>query len=254
MSVYYYCSRIMPETKSWNDLEKVLNVDLEGKKRKITYISGCMRENVAPKKIKEESKSYRNGAAKNLTKLGIEFGEFNLFWKNEEYAEMVDQVFQSDVIYLLGGNPVEQMNYIHSNGLRFILKDYPGIVIGVSGGAMTMSSKMIIPACGTTYPETEIYNGLKLCDINVLPHYDINSESNTIAVKDGDINVDDVLDISRQYDIIGLPNESILRCSDDGIYVLGDNPSILKNGNMEEASVISDKIDDVKVKKLVYKK
>lgn len=254
MAVYYYCSRLMPDTKCWADLERTLNLDLEGKRKKITYISGCMNSRLAPKKIKEESKSYRNGATKNLTKLGIEFDEFNLFWKNDDYAEMVDQIFQSNLIYLLGGNPVEQMNYIHSNGLRFILKDYPGIVLGVSGGAMTMSSKIIVPACGDVYPETKVYSGLNLIDINVFPHFEVNEDTNSLMVKDGEIAMDEILSISEKYDMVGLSNGSILRCSSDGIHVLGENPQIITNGNVVDASLVDDQIDDINVKRLVYKR
>lgn len=253
MAIYYYCSRIMPDTKCWDDLEKTLNIDLEGKRRKITYISACMNNNLAPKKVKEESKSYRNGATKNLTKLGIEFDDFNLFWKDEDYGKMVDQIFTSDVIYLLGGNPVEQMNFIRSNGLKYILRDYPGIIIGVSGGAMTMSSKIIVPACGTVYPETMIYDGLGLTDMNVFPHFVLDDEKN-ITVKDGKIDSNVLREISNKYKMVGLPNESILRCSEDGIYVLGEEPDIIEAGEFVHQDLIDDKIDDVKVKKLVYKK
>ena len=81
MAKYYYCSRIMPETRSFGDLKNLLNLDLEGKRRKITYISGSMNRSLAPKEVKALSKSYRNGASKNLVQLGIDMQSFTLLWK-----------------------------------------------------------------------------------------------------------------------------------------------------------------------------
>jgi len=242
----------MPNTKYWEDLGRLLNRDLEGKRNIITYISGCMRDQCSLKKIREESKSYRDGAAQNLAKLGIKFSQSNLLWKDDDYDRMVYQILSSDVVYLLGGNPMQQMKFISDHNLKFVLQDYSGIIIGVSSGAMTMSSKIILPACGEVYPENTMLDGIDLFGISVFPHFDYHSADESLTVKDGVVQMDDLRKLSQFGDIIGLPNESILRCAEDGICAIGDMPSLLIDGEIKQFDIISDQVDDVKVKKLVY--
>ena len=155
----------MPNTRSWDDLKKLLNIDLEGKRKKITYISGCIDD-------KSKSKSYRNGASKNLIELGIDMQDFNLLWKDSDSNEMINQILESDMVYLLGGNPHEQTKYIKKNGLEDILHSYNGIIVGVSCGSMTMSKNVIIPKCGEKYLKEDIKSGIGLTNISVFPHFD----------------------------------------------------------------------------------
>ena len=253
MAIYYYCSRIMPNTKCWEDLKSLLNMDLEGKRRKITYISGCIND-------KSKSKSYRNGASKNLVELGIDMQEFTLLWKNGVVEkkilgdmttdEMSEQILESDLVYLLGGNPHDQTRYIKGNNLDTILHSYNGIIVGVSSGSMTMSENVIVPPCGEKYPTQDVRKGIGLTNLSVFPHIDYSLNQETIETKDGNIQMEDLLSISNSYDILGLPNESIIRCSNDAIHLIGDLPHLLSGGNVYDTKVTEEQLDDLKVKKL----
>lgn len=243
MAIYYYCSRIMPDTACWDDLKKLLNIDLEGKRRKITFISGAIDD-------KAKSKSYRNGASKNLAELGIEMQEFTLLWKHTNSSEMEEQILEADMVYLLGGNPYNQTKYIKDNGLENILSSYSGIIVGVSCGAMTMSKNVIVPPCGGTYPVADIKHGLGLTDLSVFPHFDYDLNQSEVETKDGIIEISELLSISSGQQIIGLPNESILRCSGNDLYLMGKTPYIIADGDVYETDITEEKMDNLKVKKL----
>lgn len=254
MAKYYYCSRIMPETRSFDSLKNLLNLDLEGKRRKITYISGSMSNALAPKEIKALSKSYRNGASKNLVQLGIDMESFTLLWKMQKKEELIEEIADSDMIYLLGGNPIEQLAYIKNNGLDEILHSYDGIIVGVSGGAMTMSKTLIVPPCGEKYKECTIQKGLGLSSLNIMPHTSCDKGQNLIQTKDGYIDLNDLLNISRQYEMLGLSNDGIIRYTEEGIYILGDIPCLLSGGKIHNLDYTEEKLDNTLVKKLIYKK
>ena len=243
MAIYYYCSRIMPGTSCWEGLKNLLNIDLEGKRRKITFISGSIND-------KSKSKSYRNGASKNLVELGIEMEEFTLLWKDDNQAYMVDQVLEADIVYLLGGNPHNQTRYIKDHGLEDIFGSYNGIIVGVSCGAMTMSKNVIVPPCGETYPSADIRPGIGLSDLSIFPHFDYAINQSKVETKDGYIEIQELLKISNEYKMLGLPNESIIRCHGGDTHLLGESPYIISEGNVYYANVTEDKLDTEKVKKL----
>ena len=254
MAKYYYCSRIMRVTRSFGDLKNLLNLDLEGKRRKITYISGSMNRSLAPKEVKALSKSYRNGASKNLVQLGIDMQSFTLLWKSQKKEELVEEILNSDIVYLLGGNPIEQLAYIKTNGLDEILRSYEGIIVGVSGGAMTMSNYLIVPPCGEKYKECIIQKGLGLSRLNVMPHTSYTPEQNLIQTKDGNIDWNDLLKISKEYELLGLSNEGIIRYTEEGIYILGDIPCLLSDEKIHNLDYKEEKIDHILVKKRIDKK
>ena len=243
MAIYYYCSRITPDTKSWEDLKKLLNIDLAGKREKITFISGCIND-------KSKSKSYRNGASKNLVELGLAMKDFTLLWKNTNPKEMAEQIQDADIVYLLGGNPHEQTSYIKDNCLDDVLRSYNGIVIGVSCGSMTMSKNVITPKCGEKYQTEDIRTGLQLTNLSVFPHFDYAIGQETVNVKDGYILISDLLKISNNHDILALPNEAIIRYSNEDIYLMGEIPYLLSGGSINKVHTTEDTLDNIKIKKL----
>ena len=84
------------------------------------------------------------------------------------------QLLSADVIFLAGGHVPTQNNYFKQIGLKEILQNYDGIVIGQSAGSMNSAS---IVYCQPEYEE-ELLNknfqkrltGLGLTDIMLMPH------------------------------------------------------------------------------------
>ncbi|MBQ7848738.1 MAG: Type 1 glutamine amidotransferase-like domain-containing protein [Clostridia bacterium] len=88
-----------------------------------------------------------------------------------------DMVANSDVILLAGGHVPTQNAFFRELGLRALLADYPGVVMGVSAGSMNAADvvyaqpeeagEAVDPAYQRFLP------GLGLTQVNILPHYNM---------------------------------------------------------------------------------
>lgn len=106
---------------------------------------------------------YKNKIVKWFRNIGINFKENYL-------ASLDDELKTYDVIFLMGGNAVNQMDIINKIKLKTII-NAAKIVIGVSAGAINLSKEVIYY---NNYSEKlEIYDGIGLININVYPHFDI---------------------------------------------------------------------------------
>lgn len=93
--------------------------------------------------------------------------------RNEEEAP--ELIAESDIIVLAGGHVPTQNAFFQRIGLRDLIQDFPGIVMGISAGTMNCAD--------TVYAQPELEGesidpdyqrylpGLGLTDVNVLPHY-----------------------------------------------------------------------------------
>lgn len=90
----------------------------------------------------------------------------------EEAAELIAW---SDLIILAGGHVPTQNRFFQEIGLAGLLRDYPGIIMGISAGSMNsadvvyaqpeLEGESIDPSYERWLP------GLGLTDIHILPHY-----------------------------------------------------------------------------------
>lgn len=83
-------------------------------------------------------------------------------------------VEQSDLLILMGGHVPTQNAFFQKIGLRELLKDYPGVIMGISAG--TMNAAEVVYAQPEADGESDpgfrrFYPGLGLTQINVCPHY-----------------------------------------------------------------------------------
>ena len=94
--------------------------------------------------------------------------------RNEDQAGPLIQ--SSNLIILAGGHVPTQNRFFRKIGLRALLKDYEGVVIGISAGSMNAADvvyaqpeeagEAVDPAYQKFLP------GLGLTQVNLLPHYD----------------------------------------------------------------------------------
>lgn len=80
----------------------------------------------------------------------------------------------SDIIFLAGGHVPTQNAFFQEIGLREILEDYDGVVMGISAGSMNMADVVYVQPeePGESVPEFERFvPGLGLTDVNICPHY-----------------------------------------------------------------------------------
>lgn len=128
----------------------------------------------------------------------------------------------SDVIYLMGGNPFTQIEYINDNGYNFLLKDFQGVILGTSAGAMNLA-KYSYYSKDEDYENSLFYKGLEIVDVTIDPHFDINNEEQ----------VNEAKEYSKEHKIIGLPNESAVRIENDDIKYI-NKCFLFNSGKMED--------------------
>lgn len=137
------------------------------------------------------------------------FDNIGISFKENHLVSLDDELNDYDVIFLMGGNPIKQIEIINKINLRNIINKAK-VVIGVSAGAINLSNEAIYY---NDYSEKiEIYNGISLTDINVYPHFDINNKEFLEEVKM----------VSKIKALIALPNESFIKLDDEQIEFCGD--------------------------------
>lgn len=126
---------------------------------------------------------------------GMPFGEFAVLdHRNAEYA--AEMIAESHMLILAGGHPPTQNRFFQEIGLKELLEDFPGIVLGISAGTMNAAIEVYAqpeqPGEGIAPEYEKFYPGLGLTHVQVLPHYQ--------QVKD------DVLDGLRLFEDIAYPD------------------------------------------------
>lgn len=121
-----------------------------------------------------------------------------------------DELKSYDVIFLMGGNPINQIEIINKINLKNIINKAK-VVIGVSAGAINLSKEAIY--FNDYSKKVEMYDGIGLTDINVYPHFDITNKDF----------VEEVKMVSRLKSLIALPNNSFIKIDDKQIKFIGDS-------------------------------
>lgn len=90
-------------------------------------------------------------------------------------ADAVRIITLSDFLILAGGHVPTQMAFFHQIGLRQILRDYTGVVMGISAGTMNSASTVYVqpelPGESLDPDFVRFAPGLGLTDLMLLPHY-----------------------------------------------------------------------------------
>ena len=137
------------------------------------------------------------------------FNNMNIYFKESYLANFEDELKDYDVIFLMGGNPINQIEIIKNINLKKIINK-ASLIIGVSAGAINSSNEAIYY---NDYNEKiENYKGLGLTNINVYPHFDINNNEFVKEVKM----------VSKIKSLIALPNDSFIRIDNKSIKLVGD--------------------------------
>ena len=78
---------------------------------------------------------------------------------------------QNRVYFLMGGNPITQLELIKFYNLEQTIKNHDGVVIGFCAGAINVSKYSIITSDGD-FEKPFWYHGLGRIDISIEPHFD----------------------------------------------------------------------------------
>lgn len=148
------------------------------------------------------------------------FDNIGISFKENHLVSLVDELNDYDVIFLMGGNPIKQIEIINKINLKYLINKAK-VVIGVSAGAINLSNEAIYY---NDYSEKiEIYDGIGLIDINVYPHFDINNKEFLEEIKM----------VSKIKALIALPNESFIKLDDEQIEFCGDCYKVVNDNIIE---------------------
>ena len=152
--------------------------------------------------------------------------------RNPEQAAALIQ--SSDVILLSGGHVPTENAFFRQIGLRALLADYPGVIMGVSAGSMNAADVVYAqpeePGEAVDPDYRRFIPGLCLTDKNILPHYNMVRDN----ILDGlrlfeDISFAD----SRGHTFYVLPDGSYI-LEAEGTSTLYGEAWKLQNGVMEK--------------------
>ena len=104
---------------------------------------------------------------------GMPFSHYAVL-DNDNAYEARKLVRESDLIVLAGGHVPTQNAFFHKIRLPELLRDYGGVVLGISAGSMNMAATVYAQPeePGESSPEYERFiPGLGLTEVNILPHY-----------------------------------------------------------------------------------
>ena len=158
----------------------------------------------------EKSESYKEIIEKSLSLSGVKF-DFSDLLDSRNALFTRSLVKNSDLIVLLGGDPITQMDFFNSIEFKEKLKGYEGCLLGISAGSINLAKKSYCSQ-DEDVEKSIFYKGLGLVDLTIEPHFDINDKERleNVLLKD-----------SEQHSFIALPNESFIVVNDD-IKVYGD--------------------------------
>lgn len=153
---------------------------------------------------------------KELVKLfndiNIKFNNIYLIDNRVDSNSSKELIKKSDIIFLMGGDPKQEMDSIIEYDLVSDIKTKEGIIIGVSAGSMNQITNVIY--------KDEIdnniivkYKGLGFFDTNIYPHVDINNKDY----------LQEIFEVSKYGKILCLPNSSFIRIEDNKVDIIGEH-------------------------------
>lgn len=114
-----------------------------------------------------------NEMAAAFREAGMEFSRlYKLDRRNQRDAQML--IWKSDLIILSGGHVPTQNAFFREIGLKELLVNYQGVILGISAGTMNAAARVYAQPeeAGESAPDFQRFlPGLGITQVNVLPHY-----------------------------------------------------------------------------------
>ena len=119
-------------------------------------------------------------------KSGFPFGKFRML-ERRNCSEAAKMVNESGLVMLCGGHVPTQNRFFNEIGLKEILQEYGGVVIGCSAGSMNCAdfvySHPELPGEASDPSYNRFLRGLALTDINMVPHYEDTKDARVDGIR-----------------------------------------------------------------------
>ena len=135
-------------------------------------------------------------------------------------VEIEKKISESDLVYLTGGVPSVLVERLEKSGIRSLLRDFDGVIVGRSAGALALCQKCII-TCKNTL-EAKIINGLGLVDLTLKTHYKLGIDEK-------------MKELSKTQDIFAVPKSSAI-VYDNGYLSFINNVYLFSKGEKQTLS------------------
>jgi dipeptidase E len=136
------------------------------------------------------------------------------------FAEIKGKISESDLVYLTGGVPSVLLERLMKLGIGSLFKDFEGVIVGRSAGALALCRKCVI-TCKSTL-ELKVIDGLGLVDLTLKAHYRSCTDEK-------------LKELSKTQDIFALPKGSSLVC-DEGKLSAINNVYLFSKGERQHFS------------------
>ena len=155
---------------------------------------------------------------------GLQFKEYIYVDDNNKH-KIKEYIEKADLIDLCGGHLPTCNAFIQELDLKELLKEFNGVIIGTSGGAMNMAETVYcIPEIEGEHTDKNFnryLKGLGLTNINIIPHFQYFV---TMQFSDGIKIVEDViLPDSANTPMIALPDGSYVVQQGEKIKIYGES-------------------------------
>lgn len=159
--------------------------------------------------------NYLPNILKCFTKIGIKFADVIRldYDTTKDAANAASKLDDEKTYFLMGGNPLTQMEIIEKLNLIDAIRKYDGLVIGFCAGAINLSKYSIITS-DEDFNKPQSYNGINRVPIIVEPHYNNNNDEERNA---------EIKEFAKKYNetIYAIPDESIIIMEDDDLKEVG---------------------------------
>jgi len=234
MKVNYFCSGFDIKNAFWPELAERFKNEMVDTKS-IVYIPG------SPQKIEKAKMKYVPAFTEHFRKAGIQFESSYLISPEMDSEEAKNLIDNASFIMLMGGDPFAQKEMCEKIEILENLKNYNGVMLGFSAGAMLMSRNIIITPCSAEYPDFHIEPGMNLSGISIYPHnnFDGNEYPEKVCAGDEIYDRNDLIKVAQEYGDFyllqdhlnedGLTNVSLIRaCGSEVEFITQNDGKIFK--------------------------
>ena len=120
-------------------------------------------------------------------------GTVNIVSYSSTNGEIKEKIIQSDLVYLTGGVPSMLIERLKKLGVDGLLRDFRGVIVGRSAGALALCRKCVITYRSTS--EVKVIDGLGLVDLTLKAHYRLGMDK-------------ELIDLSKELNIFAVPKGS----------------------------------------------
>lgn len=196
--VRYYCSGFDISNIFGHGLGEMIKSELVENKS-IVFITGNPNR---PEKMDFDRNVIIPNFISSFENSGIKFNEKESYITPDiDSSDAVNKIKNASLLFLLGGDPFEQKKMCEEMGIMSAIKEFNGIMMGMSAGAMLMSKYIIVTPCSDEYHDFRIENGLNMDGISIYPHNNTELEEypEVLCVGKESYKKDDLINVAKKY-------------------------------------------------------